>query len=277
MNYNVCLVQPNGYEHSGAFTELAELVCYGLQDLGFDCEVTVNNFESSARNILIGFHLIDQSHISQIPPNSILLNTEQIAGAESDWRANIMAFVSQFEVWDYSASNLSYLNSHGIHHAKRLTIGYHDKLKRIQPAADQDIDVLFYGSTNRRRNHILKQLSDAGLNVVIRFGEYGASRDALIARSKVILNHHYYDSKIFEIVRVFYLMSNAKAVVCEVGKDTQMDERYRAGIDAADYDELTAHCINLVKDAELRHQLEQQALATIRQHPQHELMRSLLD
>jgi len=276
MDYNICLISPNEYEHAGAFTELAELVCYGLQDLGFDSHVTINHFESSAKNILIGFHLIDKSHIPQIPSSSIVLNTEQLAGSEPLWHDNILAFAQHFEVWDYSDTNLSYWNSHGIHHAKRLKLGYHSKLQRITPAPEQDIDILFYGSTNERRVHILQQLREAGLKVESRFGEYGASRDALIARAKVILNHHYYDSKIFEIVRVFYLMSNAKAVVCEVSADTHFDDAYRTGVYAAEYDGLVAACMRLVQDHDLRHKTEQQALATIRQMPQADFMRDLL-
>ena len=40
-------------------------------------------------------------------------------------------------------------------------------------------------------------------------------RDALIARSKVVLNMHYYEPGEFESVRVSYLWANRKCVVTE--------------------------------------------------------------
>lgn len=54
MNFNICLVKPNGYVHSGAFLELAELVGYGLQDLGHSVAINVNRTFEDARNIFSG-------------------------------------------------------------------------------------------------------------------------------------------------------------------------------------------------------------------------------
>ena len=59
------------------------------------------------------------------------------------------------------------------------------------------------------------------------FNAYGGKRDALIARAKVVLNIHYYAAQVFEIVRVSYLLANSKAVVTEIGPDTDLDETER--------------------------------------------------
>lgn len=276
MKFNLCLVQPDGYIHSAAFTELAELVYFALQDLGHEPFLSINKTYVDARNIIIGSHLLNVSEIKNVDKSTIVLNTEQLGGVEEHHRGNILQWVSNFETWDYSRKNLELLSSLGVTNTKLLKIGYQKELSRISKADHQDIDVLFYGSTNDRRLKILNELSMAGLNVVIKFGVYGKERDDLIVRSKVVLNHHYYDSKIFEIVRVFYLMTNRKAVAGEVSEDTFVDEMYLNGFYRSTYDQLVSSCIELVNNQTLRERTEASAFEVISALPQHEYLRDLL-
>src|ERR1700709_2566750 len=74
MNYNICIIKPQGYLHSAAFTELAELVGYGLKNLGHAVELNVNKTYHDATNIIIGCHLLEPSMIEQIPKSSIVIN-----------------------------------------------------------------------------------------------------------------------------------------------------------------------------------------------------------
>jgi O-methyltransferase/8-demethyl-8-(2,3-dimethoxy-alpha-L-rhamnosyl)tetracenomycin-C 4'-O-methyltransferase len=89
------------------------------------------------------------------------------------------------------------------------------------------------------------------------FGVYGAERDALIARAKVVLNMHYYDSSIFEIVRVSYLLANRKAVVAECHPGTDVDPGLREAVRAVPYDGLVEACQGLVRDEDARTGLEE--------------------
>ena len=128
-------------------------------------------------------------------------------------------------MWDYSLHNIdkwkTYWETMNCAYAPvHVPLGYVPELTRIRPAPIQDIDVLFYGSLNDRRSAIIKALCDAGANVHTVFGVYGKGRDELIARSKVVLNLHFYEQKLFEIVRVSYLLANSKAVVTECSSDT---------------------------------------------------------
>ena len=91
-----------------------------------------------------------------------------------------------------------------------MPVGYVPELTRVAAAPAEDIDILFHGSMNERRNNVISQLRQAGLNAHTVFGMYGPARDALIARSKVVLNMHYYEANIFELVRVSYLLATAK-------------------------------------------------------------------
>lgn len=276
MRYNICIVRPEGYPHSGAFTELAEAIAYGLEDLGHTVHFTENNMLDGARNIIIGCHLAEPQSAFHVPADTIVVNTEQIHIDEQDWNEKIYFWTSRFETWDYSERNIAKLHRLGIKHAKHLQIGFHPKLHRIPADVEQDIDVLFYGTLGERRVAVLNELIARGLNVHVVNSLYGAERDALIARSKVVLNLHHYASHIFETVRVFYLMSNAKAVVGEVSPTTSIDPAYVGGFLSASYDDLADACAGLVRDTERRHQLEAAALETIGQHPQAQLIAPLL-
>jgi hypothetical protein len=168
------------------------------------------------------------------------------------------------------------LKNEGITNIKLLGIGYHEKLNRIIKPANQDIDILFYGSTNERRLHILNALKACGYNVAVVFGLYGQERDRLIARSKIVLNLHYYDSKIFEIIRVFYLMTNSKAVVSEISCDTHIDPIYLDGFYSASYENLITACKTLLTDEQARQEIENKAFQTISKYPQSEFTKLLI-
>jgi hypothetical protein len=70
----------------------------------------------------------------------------------------------------------------------------------------KDIDVLFYGSANSRRNIILgilkEQLQSRGYNMTVVSALFGSELLDYISRSKVVLNVHYYANSIFESDRV---------------------------------------------------------------------------
>jgi hypothetical protein len=149
-----------------------------------------------------------------------------------------------------------------------LKIGFQRELARLDSSTPKEIDVLFYGSVNERRKVILDGLEAKGLKVKVLFGVYGKDRDEWIERSKVVLNHHYYESQIFEIVRVFYLLTNSVAVVGEVNEATSIDAMYQDGILAARYEDLVDSCVELVRNPQLRDQIQLKALQAISQYPQ---------
>ena len=265
--FNICLVKPDNYIHSYAFLELGELLYFSLQELGHDVSFGFNNMEPSASNVLIGCHLLDPSFIAQIPASTIILNTEQVYG-ETDWNKPIFAWAKHFQIWDYSPKNITKFNQLGIDRTKLLKIGFQRELARLDSSTPKEIDVLFYGSVNERRKVILDRLEAKGLKVKVLFGVYGKDRDEWIERSKVVLNHHYYESQIFEIVRVFYLLTNSVAVVGEVNEATSIDAMYQDGILAAQYEDLVDSCVELVRNPQLRDQIQLKALQAISQYPQ---------
>jgi len=277
MNFNICIIQPDGYIHSMAFLELAEVINYSLIEIGHTSCISFNKIEHQARNIIIGVHLLDTKEIPQIPIDTIILNTEQIFSDQTNWNVNIFAWAKKFETWDYSDRNIIKFEEIGAPKVKLLNIGYQPELRRILKSDTKEIDVLFYGSINDRRRKIINELSKSGVKIKAVFGIYGKNRDELISKSKIILNLHHYKSEIFEIVRVFYLLTNSKAVVGEVNTTTSVDNHIKSGILPAKYEVLVSTCLELLASPSKIKALEEVALNSIIQFPQKIFTSKLLD
>lgn len=272
--YNICYLAPQGYSHSAAFIELAELVCGGLSDLGHHCDIRLNSLDRNSKNIIIGGHLLE-SLGSLLPNDSIIINTEQLGATEFDWERKLIGSGNQYEIWDYSHNNIEFLGRHGIH-AKKLHLGYHKNLERIAHQK-KDIDILFYGCINKRREAILRAFFERGLNVqVMSSGVYGCARDAFIARSKLVLNIHYHETKIMESVRIFYLLINRVPVLCEMDKFTAVEEYYRQSLVGGESLDLPDIAADILSNPEQLDEIAQKGYDSICRYPQGAQMASLL-
>ena len=255
MQFAVAVVSPpSNPTVGGAFQEVAETLHHALLALGHDSVLTHRLDLDDRRTIVFGAnHLIHYG--LEVPTNPIFYNLEQL-GDDSPWMA-VPEFTDLFRCypnWDYSQANIERLAALGLPRPTYVPIGYVPELTRIAPVPE-DIDVLFYGVLSRRRYGILRDLHDRGLRVKWLTGALGASRDAWIARSKIVINVHYWEAKIFEIVRVSYLLANRRAVVSEVGADQSLERGLESGIAFAGYDELVDRCVQLVGDQHERREL----------------------
>jgi len=250
--FAVTLVSPPGYVHAPALSEIAETVHYGLSTLGYDSILTSRLDEPGRRSILLGADLLNHVnlHIGQPKPGSIIYNFEHV-DPDSYWiKSAYLDLLKRHPIWDYSQRNIALLRHNGVRELEYVPIGWMPQLTRIAPAI-ADIDVLFYGSINERRLRILNQLKARNVRVEHIFGMYGRERDALIARSKIVLNLHYYESKIFEIARVSYLLANGVCVVSENGRDPA-ERQFSDALAFASYRELVDTCLRLLADQDGR-------------------------
>jgi hypothetical protein len=262
MRFNVTIVKPWGYRFSESFRDVGETLIEGLRMVGHTAGLVLNRFEhGAAANIVLGAYLLDV-----LPSGSIVYNLEQ-QGSKSF--AKTQRICEGSCVWDYSEQNIAAWRKAGVF-AVHAPIGYAPTLTRIPTLPIQDIDVLFYGSLNPRRRKILKELRDRGLNVKAAFGVYGQKRDKLIARAKVVLNMHYYETKIFEIVRVSYLLANQRCVVSE--KSVDVPSGLEDALVEADYEGLAARCEELVRDTPLREVRARQGFEAFRKISEREIL-----
>lgn len=138
--------------------------------------------------------------------------------------------------------------------------------------------MLLYGVPGPGRLGAFQQLCNHGLTCVFLCGLYGPARDELIARSKMIVNIALYErSKIFEVVRVSYLMANRKAVVADVDADTVIDADVAAGIRTVSAGELVAACKDLAADAAARERLQEAAFRSISQRDIRRILAEVID
>ncbi len=245
----IWIVSPIGYAHSHVFDVVAESFSKSLQELGhkaeivragLDCKVYLAPIERPVK-LVFGANLLTYSALNTC---DIIYQAEQIG--TSAITPKYLSLLKDHEVWDYSKVNIERLEKdHGIK-AKYVPVGYHPCMTNpLIPKLKQDIDVLFYGSRNHRRLAILDQLESKGLNVVSLFGVYGDKLDEYIARSKIVLNVHYYDTAIFEIFRCAYLFANKRFVVSERGADEALDRQFFSCANFYDYRHITDACVVL--------------------------------
>jgi hypothetical protein len=271
--YSIWVVSPPNYIHSQAFDEVALGFNAAFRTLGLECEIVREPSRLGDVTIVLGGNLLSAVPVPQ-GKRLILFNLEQIT-PNSPWLTEAyLSWLRRYPVWDYSEGNITELVRMGIK-ATHCGIGYVPELTRIAPVPE-DIDVLFVGSVNDRRLTVLKQLAAQGVNVEARFNVYGAERDAFLARSKIMLNVHFYDSRLFEIVRVSYLLANRKCVVSETGADRAIEQQFEPGIAFAPYEKLAETCIRLLQNPAARRETAEAGFVRIKAMPQTEYLRRAL-
>lgn len=248
------------------YKEVIDSVAWGLVQLGHEVTYGLNKATSDTRNIIFGAQVLSAETLAQLRPDSIVYNFEQIRNLRpSQLRREIRAVADLFEIWDYSPFNLETWEGLGTRlPVKTVPVGYAPVLERI-PRAEQDIDALLYGLPNDLRLSAFNDLARSGIKTVFVSGLYGAGRDGLIARSRTVLNLSLYtNSKIFEIVRVSYLMANRKAVVATLDADTVIEPGLADGFKATRLETIVDDVRALVGDEKARRALEERGYAAFR-------------
>jgi hypothetical protein len=174
------------------------------------------------------------------------------------------AAAQRFKIWDYSEGNVECWQRLGATDVSVVPVSYAPILQRIPKPPTQDIDVLIYGIPGKDRLDAFHYLSVFGLTTVFVCGLYGSARDELIGRAKLIVNINLYEqSKVFEIVRVSYLLANRKAVVADIDDDTHIEEDMRSAVKATSPPELVNDCMKLATDDDARAALEESGFAVM--------------
>lgn len=251
--FNIILARPESetdYYHTQCFKEVAELLGYGLNDLGFEARFT-GQIMDNCINVILGYHALAGR---RLPPshNFIIYQLEELSDEIIKLDEMIYTLQSPCIVWDFCESNIRFLRRHGVN-ALYKPMGFHAKMKRIEHREEKDIDILFYGSLSDRRTHILQQLSKEFKTKTL-FGIYGSERDKWIARSKIVLSIYFFKTRYFDDVRLSYLLNNKVFTIVE---DTP-HKKYQDFMIYAPYDELVETC---------RHYLENEHL--MREHVEH--------
>jgi hypothetical protein len=235
-------MMPHGYDGSLVFREVLFLLKNSLLSLGHDCVIKPNSLAKDRTNIIVGYHLMKFGDFLK-DYRYIPYQLEQLDSGNPWYTDNVRKILEHaYDVWDFSDINIAFLKELGID-AKYLPPGYHDSLEIIEHAEKRDIDVLFYGSINQRRKELLEKLSSR-CSVKVLQGVFGEERDELIGRSRIVLNMHYYPTRILESVRISFLLNNRCFIITEDSDDMPYKS---VDLVAARYRKLIDTCISYIR------------------------------
>lgn len=266
MNFNLAHIVPHKTLHGlNGYKEVIDTVQWGLQKLGHTADYGLNTLSPTATNIIFGLQMLAIEVIDKLPPETIVYNFEQMRGLNAEAiKPQLHVAAERFQIWDYSEGNVSGWQSLGAKNVFVVPVSYAPILQRIPKPPTQDIDVLIYGMPGKDRLDAFHYLSHSGLTTVFVCGLYGKARDELIGRSKLIVNINLYEqSKIFEIVRVSYLLANRKAVVSDIYADAYIEDDVRSAIKVTSPPQLVNDCVKLAADDNARAALEEAGFAAI--------------
>lgn len=198
-----------------------------------------NNPAFDKHMVFFGYNLPDSEHPSPFLDmmakaksdgyKVIIYQLEQLF-RESYWVNPMAKERLQFadEIWEYDYENIGFVIDH-MHITTPIKFRpmlYSNAIKTIKHrvAAEKDIDILYYGGSNKYRASTLTYIQKNIGNHKITFiqGVWGKELDDYIARAKIVLNIHFFPDNRQEQVRMFQLVSNGCCVVSEFSEGNHM-------------------------------------------------------
>ncbi len=276
LSNNLCiwLVSPSNEPRSETLKEVAISLSDAFKELGYLVPILTNPNEITETPIVLNANLLQKTDINSLPRNSIIFNFEQIY-EKSPWLTPFyLSLLKNHVVLDYSNNNINKLKSLGVKNIHLCKIGYSKSLENLLPKK-YEYDFLMYGRPNNRRLNIINKLKELGYNSIFLENTYGNERDKIIAKSKIILNIHYYDASIFEIVRISYLLNNQKFVISEEGSDHDLENELKPGLVFGTYDEIIDLCKYYINNTEKRDTIALSGYKLFKKNKQKEYLKKI--
>ena len=261
--FHIVHIIPDGRLHIlNGYNEVIKTVFWGLRCLGHEVSYAANVHRADATNIVFGANMAHISLTDSWPGDTIIYNLEQISPVlgQPHMRLSFERLSQQFVLWDYSEENIKAWKIINPDSApKYVPIGFAPILETIPRDKEQDIDILIYGGPSENRLNVFRDLCLRGTTALFCFGLYGEVRDALIARSKLVLNISHHHAEIFSIVRVSYLLTNHKAVIADLHPGLSVEPDMFNAVQFTPLERFTDSCMHYLEDEEARAQLEKNA------------------
>ena len=216
----------------------------------------VHRFESALDetldfHIIVGYHF-DQDRLSKWPypkHRTAIIQLENLISSSFASSFNAELFEG-FNVWDYSVQNLNRYRTIKCN-AMAFQWGYTKHLKTIHNNDSTNLDVLFYGSMNPRRESVISQY-EAVCSYQTLFNVFGNSLDDKLRQAKIVISPHYYPEvqtnnglkgHIPASLRLAYCLNNGVPVQLERSSLSEENFYWRQYALVSDYDTFVADTV----------------------------------
>ncbi|AAP09194.1 MULTISPECIES: hypothetical protein [Bacillus] len=259
--YDYCLfICPKTY---GSFIDIARALKWRLEQEGNTVIISETILENVKNTVVFGAHTYAYNP-NLLPKDAIVYNLEQLYEGSPYAHPLYLILLKDRVIWDYSKQNIEWLKQKGVgKEIKHVEMNYAPTLEIKKDAFEdeiiEDIDILFIGALNPRRQAIFDHLKAIApnLNIVFKNNAWGIVRNELIARAKIILNIHFYLSGILETPRVSYAVANKKFIISE--NSNPEDEVEWPGIVFTPYEKIIENVMKYIELPEERKRLAEKA------------------
>ncbi|WP_322093634.1 class I SAM-dependent methyltransferase [Paraburkholderia bannensis] len=212
---HLCIIQPGGSTPALGFLDQARFFRYQFRRLGAQVTIGKNRLRHDAINFVFGAHAGFDADLAR-RYRCVLVNLEQLGEHGAQVSPDYLRLLAAMPVVDYDERNASAYGASGRVPIVSFAHAPYLATDDLQPIEQRPTDILFFGSMNERRLHLLQAIESAGCKVsLLPFGIFGPERDEEIRRAKAVFNCHFYDSARFEQARVFHCLSLGTPVISE--------------------------------------------------------------
>lgn len=237
------------------FTDCARSLVESLRDMGIRAQLVVNALPYKGRLLIMGWSpewlTTNQGVVDRA--RTILFNAEQLGSNSPVATRQYVEAMRGWVVADFHEANVDHLQRHlGPEvQAVELPIAPHPVLglrPSVAGVAGPAADVVFIGSINERRRQQLQELASSGLKVLEVNGAYGLELMNVLQRSRLLVHIHYYDTRLFPVLRMLRPVMMGLPVVCESSVFSARNDWTTSGMHFCDAADLTRTCQALLAD-----------------------------
>jgi SAM-dependent methyltransferase len=228
---NLSIVQRPGDAHALGFLDQARYLRHHLGRLGFACQLSKNRLYRDRLNIVLGAHNGFDPKLADLFP-CVILNLEQIGRGGAALPGAYLELLASVPSFDYDPANQAAYNAALAGPCVPILDAPYLRAGRAQrPLRDRPLDLLFFGSINERRRHLIGQIEAAGCRIAM-FDHplYGPERDEIILQAKAVLNLHYYETARLEQTRIAHCLSLGTPVISERKFDAAIPPEFESSV-----------------------------------------------
>jgi hypothetical protein len=228
------------------FLDTIDSVSDMLQEIGYQTKISSNVILNDAINILWGVGSVFSPTYEEIasiatPKNTIIFNMEQLGSESTLVTDEYLNFISKYIILDYNQHNIDILNTINkcegyefpIVPSKKFLFDY-----QYSNSIPKQYDLAFYGILNKRREEIIRKLTEHGVSIKIISGKYGAELSSALLGSKFVLNLHFFESAIFEVARCLRPIAMGMPIISEASIIPKLTDWTKCGILFEEYSKI---------------------------------------